>query len=99
MKPRIKSTSKAITQSSRRCKRTLKTMAGLLIASALGVVAVFTQSSRFLSGSAAAQGEGISQGALRQIEALIEEAFADEDRFSPSLQSQAEARRTNGARH
>jgi uncharacterized repeat protein (TIGR01451 family) len=73
MKPRIKSTSKAITQSSRRCKRTLKTMAGLLIASALGVVAVFTQSSRFLSGSAAAQGEGISQGALRQIEALIEE--------------------------
>jgi uncharacterized repeat protein (TIGR01451 family) len=73
MKPQIKLSSKSITQSSRRRKRTLKTMAGLLIASALGVVAIFTQSSRFLSGSAAAQGEGISQSALRQIEALIEE--------------------------
>lgn len=73
MKSQTKSTSKAITQSSRRRKRILRTMAGLLIASTLGAVAVFTQSSHFLSGSAAAQGERISQNALRQVQALIEE--------------------------
>jgi len=48
-------------------------MSGLLIASTLCVAAVFTQSSHFLSWSAAAQGERISQDALRQIQALIEE--------------------------
>jgi hypothetical protein len=48
-------------------------MVGLLLASTLGFVAVFTQSSHFLPGSASAQEGKISEGALRQIEALIEE--------------------------
>ncbi|MGH9751984.1 MAG: S8 family serine peptidase [Blastocatellia bacterium] len=72
MKPHIKSTSKAIIQPSRR-KRALRTVAGLLIAATLGAVAVFTQSFGLLSGSVAAQDERISQSALRQIEALMEE--------------------------
>jgi uncharacterized repeat protein (TIGR01451 family) len=72
MKPQIKSTSKVITQSFRR-KRTLRIMAGFLIAVTLGVIANFTQSSRVLSVSVAAQDERMSQNALRQIEALIEE--------------------------
>jgi uncharacterized repeat protein (TIGR01451 family) len=48
-------------------------MVGLLLASMLGFVAVFTQSSHFLPGSASAQEGKISEGALRQIEALMEE--------------------------
>jgi len=42
MKPQFKSTSKAIIQAPRRRKRSLRAMASLLIASALGVMAVFT---------------------------------------------------------
>src|SRR5262245_27036894 len=72
MKPQIKSTSKAITQSFHR-KRTFRIMAGFLIAVTLGVMAIITQSSRLLSVSVAAQDERMSQSALRQIEALIEE--------------------------
>src|SRR5262245_21983604 len=72
MKPQLNSISKAITQSFHR-KRASRTTAGLLVAAALGVIAFFTQSSSILSGIVAAQGERISPGALRQIEALMEE--------------------------
>ncbi len=72
MKPQIKSTLNRITQSFRR-KLSLQIIAGLLIAMTLGVGVVFPPSSNPLSGSAAAQGEKISQSAIRQIEALMEE--------------------------
>src|SRR5262245_17167193 len=72
MYPQIKSNSKSITQSCRR-KRALRIMAGMLIAATLGVGMVYPPLSHLLSGSAAAQGEKISQSAKRQIEALIEE--------------------------
>ena len=72
MNPQIRSTSKSITQSFRR-KRALRIMAGMLIAATLGVGMVYPPLSHLLSGSAAAQGEKISQSAMRQIEALIEE--------------------------
>src|SRR5215831_15743378 len=72
MNPQIKSTSKSITQSFRR-KRALRIMAGMLIAATLGIGMIYPPLSDLLSGSAAAQGEKISQSAMRQIEALIEE--------------------------
>ncbi|HKC84373.1 MAG TPA: hypothetical protein VKG02_00275, partial [Blastocatellia bacterium] len=65
--------SKAIT-SSLRHKRALGITAGLLLAAALGVA--FSPLSLLLSGSVAAQGEEktrISETALRQIEALMQE--------------------------
>ena len=51
--------------------RAMRTMAGLLIAVTLGVIC--HPFSHPLLGSAAAQGEKISQSAMRQIEALMEE--------------------------
>src|SRR5215813_3419915 len=70
MKPQFKSTSKAITQSFQRM-RAMRSMAGLLIAVTLGMIC--HPFSHPLLGSAAAQGEKISQSAMRQIEALMEE--------------------------
>ena len=72
MQPQNTSTLKAIILSFRR-KRVLRITSGLLITTTLGFAALFTQSSRVISGSASAQGERISQSALRQIEALMEE--------------------------
>jgi uncharacterized repeat protein (TIGR01451 family) len=48
-------------------------MSGVLTAVALGAGVICPPLSRLLSGSASAQGEKISQSAMRQIEALMEE--------------------------
>src|SRR5215475_6491111 len=72
MNPQIKSTSKSITQSFRR-KRALRIMAGMLIAATLGIGMIYPPLSDLLSGSASAQEEKISQSAMRQIEALMQE--------------------------
>src|SRR5262245_30764855 len=73
LRPKMTAVSKAIT-SSLRHKRALGLTAGLLLAAALGVA--FSPLSLLLSGSVAAQGEEktrISETALRQIEALMQE--------------------------